>query len=138
MRATVHRAQLLACCVLLVAAGVAPARPPEKPADAIAALAGALSDGDAGAFLARVDEHAPGYAELARNVRALVALGPAASSVDPVEDKGDAERRSMRLNWILDIRGSRRRATILCDLERRGDKWHVTRLEPVAFFSSQQ
>jgi hypothetical protein len=122
---------------VLLAAIASGASAPERPADALAALAGALSDGNAAAFLERVDQRTPGYAELAANIRALVAGGPASSSVDPIEDKGTDEFRRMRLNWILDIQGSRRRATLRCDLERRGDKWYAVRLEPAAFFSPQ-
>lgn len=110
----------------------------EGPVDALAALAGALSDGNAAAFLARVDERTPGYPELARNVRALTARGPVSSSIDPAESKGDDNFRSMRLNWILDIQGSRRRESVRCDLERRGDTWYVIRLEPASFFAGRQ
>ncbi len=137
MPATVRSTALLGCWVLLLA-GAATASEKERPTDAIAALAGALSDANAAAFLARVDERTPGYVDLARNIRALVARGPVSSSVDPVEDKGNEELRSMRLNWILDMQGSRRRATIQCDVERRGDKWYVIRLEPAEFFSPKQ
>ncbi len=120
--------------VLLVLAGAALAAG-ERINDVLARLASALSDADAAAFLRPFDPAMPGYAELRRNVRALLAAGPAGSSIEPLEERGEGPSRTVRVNWILDLEGRRRERDVSMEFERRRGKWRIVRLAPVDFFA---
>ena len=126
---------MAACCL-------AAADPAREVSDLVADAAGSLSAGDAPGFLRAFDRKMPGYAKLRENVTALVALGEVQSSIDPLEDAGDAQRRTVQFQWTLRIlRGqaatatSRREQTVKCTVEKQSGKWRITHLEPLDFFA---
>jgi hypothetical protein len=102
--------------------------------EAISPLATALADGDAEAFIRRVAEDAPGYAQLAVNIRGLVAMAEITSSILVPE----AESGAARLDWEMRIRS---RATRMFIEERRREvrirfeKRKLLAIEPVSFFA---
>jgi hypothetical protein len=82
--------------------------------DAIAPIASALSDGDAGTALGRLPEDAPNHAELRSNLAALIAQAEVTSSVEVLEaSEGKAE-----LDWYMEIRSRETRSIV----ERRRGK----------------
>ncbi len=108
----------------------------------VGALASALSSGDATLFLKHFDASMPDFAKLRQLVSALVNQAEVGSSIDLLGDEGDGQRRSLELDWLLEITGKqadapsmRRRATVKCTVARRGREWIVTAFEPVDFFA---
>ncbi len=104
------------------------------------ALATAHSDdnqfpSDARAFLDRFDPKMPGYGKLRDEVQALVAAVQVGSAIEIVSDEGDDQKRSLELDWVLEIEGQQpRRKIVKCRIERQGKKWKIVALEPVDFF----
>ena len=118
----------------LLAASAAAADGRTDALDAVEPLASALSDGDAGAFMARIPQDAPNYSELAANVRALVAQTRTTSSVTVLKvGSGAAD-----LDWYLEIRSratdmSLERRRSIVRIEFAGRK--LRRIEPAGFFA---
>ena len=110
--------------------------------DLFARLAAALSTASAADFLQPFDRRMPDYPRLERNVFALLNQFEVASSVEMLEDQGDARQRSVEADWMLELRSlaaagpsERRRATLKVRLARRGKAWQITALAPVDFFA---
>ena len=118
------------------------ADPAREVLDLIADAAGCLSAGDAAGFLKAFDPAMEGYARLREYVRGLIAQGEVQSLIDPLEDEGDDRRRVEQLHWTLRLkRGpesanfSTREQAVKCTVEKRGGKWRIVDLEPIAFFA---
>jgi hypothetical protein len=132
----------------VVAIGFAPgARAADPPQDVVlffADLARALVDAhsdnprfpsSAGTFLGYFDSKMPDYEELRHNVEDLVSRGDVESAIEFVTDEGDEHKRTLDLDWLLEIKDQPDRRKILkCTLEKRGKKWKITSLSPVDFF----
>jgi hypothetical protein len=104
-------------------------------------LAAALSDGNAVAFMRPFDAAMPGYGSLRANITALVAENEVTSSLEFLGDEGDDAARTVRVDWLVQIRGRgetgplvRRREAVTCRLERRGKTWVITSMEPRTLF----
>jgi len=107
-----------------------------------ARLAEALSTSSATDFLGPFDRRMPGFARLERQVFALLNQFEVASSVELVGDQGDSGKRAVEVDWMLELRSlaatgpaERRRQVLKVTLERRGQAWRITALEPVDFFA---
>ncbi len=112
--------------------------------DLIASMAAALSDDNAPGFLAALDKSMPGYDRLSESIPALLAQGDIVSSVEPLRDDGDETKRSLDLDWYMEIRNPdenapviRRRQVIHCRVEKRGKHWRFTSLDPLSFFDPE-
>lgn len=82
----------------------------------------------------------PDYQKLVNYIGALTAGFDIVCSIDVLSNQGDDRARAVDLDWLLQLtaRGSpvaRRRERVKCRLERRGKKWKITSLDPVAFFA---
>lgn len=104
--------------------------------------ASALSEGSAMRFLALFDRSMPDYRMLEANVTALVNQDRVQSSIELLSDEGDSTTRTVELDWFLqvveqqDTAGlARRRERVRCRLAKRGKKWLITSIEPLAFFA---
>jgi hypothetical protein len=105
---------------------------------AATALADAHRDRDAGAFLDHFDKSMPGYAEFSDRIRAMLAEGEVNMAIDFVNQKGDDKKRTLDLDWLLQIEGERpKRAVLQCTIEKRGKKWKITALAPLEFFKRE-
>ena len=101
--------------------------------DLLAALAEALSTGNAPAFLNHVDKKMPGYERLRSHIFAIVAQYDIAASAEPLAEKDGAAE----VDWYLELKiksqpdrvERRRRILIMAYLDRK-----LIRLEPVDFF----
>jgi hypothetical protein len=111
--------------------------PPSPAQELTAALAEDLSQGDARAFLAHFDERMPGYGRLRGHIAAL-ASQDTGCSIEIRDDQGDANRRKLSLDWILELASGHRRATVRITIERQGKRWRIAALEPVEFFAPPQ
>lgn len=112
--------------------------------DVIASMAAALSNNNAPGFLQSLDKGMPGYDRLALAIPALLAQGDIVSSVEPVRDEGDEVKRSIDLDWYMEIRNPdetapviRRREVIHCRVEKQGKHWRITSLDPLTFFDPE-
>lgn len=133
--------------LFLITSALAMAQLPQTPKSAIdflASTASALSEAhseqpsiasDAGPFLDHFDSNMPGFAALRDEVEALVAEADVSSSIEIVSDDGDDRKRTLELDWILQIEGqSTRRKILKCTIERRKKDWQFTALDPIDFF----
>jgi hypothetical protein len=105
-------------------------------------LASALSAGNAVAFMKWFDPKMEGYAKLEDDITALMAQDIVSASIEVVRNEGDAQRRTVDLDWYLVIISQqptgptvRRRQNVTCQLELRKKKWAIVSLKPLAFFT---
>jgi len=132
----------------LVAIGIVPgvmaADPPRDVVDFFSELARALVEAhsddprfatSAASFLGYFDSKMPDYEELRHNVEDLVSHADVGSAIDFVTDEGDEQKRTLDLDWLLEIKDQPDRRKILkCTIEKRGKHWKITSLSPVDFF----
>jgi hypothetical protein len=112
--------------------------------DLLASMTAALSDNNAPGFLKAFDKAMPGYDRLREAIPALLEQGDIVSSVQPLRDDGDETKRSLDLDWYMEIRNPdetapviRRREVIRCRVEKRGKHWRITSLDPLSFFEPE-
>jgi hypothetical protein len=110
--------------------------------DLLTRLAAALSQANLTEFLEAFDRSMTGYQRLRANVAALVGQYEVQSSIEVLRDEGDAAARTVELDWFLQLEEqrdagavTRRRERVHCRLEKRGKKWKITAIEPLAFFA---
>ena len=78
-----------------------------------------------------------GYATLRDEIETLLSAAEVGSAVEVVTDEGDDQRRSLELDWVLEITDQQpKRAILKCAIARQGKKWKITALEPIEFFKS--
>jgi hypothetical protein len=129
-------------CMLPLAACCRASDPAREVLDVVADAAGSLSAGNVSLFMKAFDPAMAGYATLRENVTALIAQGEVQSLIEPLEDEGDERRRVHQFQWTLRWkRGedsasfARREQVVTCKAEKRGGKWRIVALEPIAFFA---
>ncbi len=112
--------------------------------DLVASMTAALSDNNAPGFLKALDKAMPGYDRLRDAIPALLAQGDIASSVQPMRDEGDETKRSLDLDWYLEIRNPnetapviRRRQVLHCNVEKINGHWRIISLDPLSFFEPE-
>ena len=112
--------------------------------DLVGSMASALSENSAPGFLATFDKAMPGYDHLHEAIPALLDQGEITSSVEPLRDDGDETKRTVDLDWYLEIHNPdatapviRRREVIHCRVEKHGKYWRVTSIDPVSFFDPE-
>jgi hypothetical protein len=112
--------------------------------DLVGSMASALSENNAPGFLATFDKAMLGYDHLHEAIPALLDQGEITSSVEPLRDDGDEAKRTVDLDWYLEIHNPdatapviRRREVIHCRFEKQGKHWRVTSLDPVSFFDPE-
>lgn len=113
----------------------------ETPGDVIQflrATATALADAHENGpreFLDHFDRAMPEYSTLRAHVEALVARAEVGSAIEIVSDSGDAARRVLELDWVLEIQDQRsRRQMVKCTIEKRGKSWKFASIQPIDFF----
>jgi hypothetical protein len=128
--------------LLAVLAPALTADPRQEIYDLLGAMANALSEGSTSRFLEPFDRTMQGYEDLAADVNARTAQTEVSSSIELVDDTGDAERRTVRVDWLLQIRDKenqaskvRRQKTIQFRFEKQKRKWRIVSLEPHDFFA---
>ena len=139
-----RRAALLLFAIALAApdAGESASNPATEVLDLFTDIAASLSAGNVSRFLAAFDPAMPDYTALRDNVTALVAQGELQSFIDPVENQGDAVRRTVEWKWTLRLRRGQeamgalvREQNVKAAVTKRGAKWRVAQLDPVSFFA---
>ncbi len=115
--------------------------PPEHIIALFSAMATALSESNPAAFLKPIDRAMKNYQKLEGYVRALTTQGEVSCSVEFLKDEGDDSRRTVMVDWFLQISSrqdsgplERRRENVTCQLTRNKKSWTVMSLEPVELF----
>jgi hypothetical protein len=136
MRAIV-RSAALAC--VFAAALAADAH--DEVIELFTSMAAALTAVDVPQFMGAFDKNMPEYGRLMTNVTALVNQADVASSITPLKEDGDGQKRSIDLDWLLEVRSLeqdgplvRRREVIHCELEKGKKHWKIVSLKPLEFF----
>ncbi len=139
MRAIVRSTGILAC----VAFTCLIADTHDEIVDVISNLANALSTVNTPKFMDAIDKSMPDYDKLKNDVSALMNQTEITSSVEIITEDGDDAKRSVDLDWYLEIRSlapdgpiERRREHIHCELLRKDKKhWKIVLLKPQNFFA---
>src|SRR5258708_14043976 len=111
--------------------------------DVVSNLANALSTVNAAKFMDVIDKGMPDYDKLKSDVAALMNQAEVTSSIEILQEDGDEAKRSVDLDWYLEVRSLspdgpivRRREIIHCELVRKDKKhWKVASLKPLDFFA---
>jgi len=110
--------------------------------DLLTRVASALSQGNLTEFLDTFDRSRPGYQTLEANATALLRRYEVQSSIEVLGEETSDAARTVELDWFLQLEEqrdagavTRRRERVHCRLEKRGKKWKITAIEPLAFFA---
>ncbi|MDQ6707398.1 MAG: hypothetical protein M3Z85_15650 [Acidobacteriota bacterium] len=110
--------------------------------DTLTAIASALSAGNAIAFLKPFDRGMPEFEYFSSNVIALVDQAEIVCSIEILTDSGDDENRSVKLDWLLQLkpnapnaRMERRRQIVTVELRKRGGKWKIVAFDPMSILT---
>jgi hypothetical protein len=111
--------------------------------DLFASMAGALSAINVPQFMGAFDKNMPDYDRLRAGVTALVNQAEVSSSVEPLSDEGDDLKRTVELDWYLEIRSLlpdgplvRRREAVHCELRKEKKHWKIVAIKPIEFFGT--
>lgn len=134
-------AGILACVFL----SCLPAGTHEEVVDLFASMAAALAEINVAQFMDAFDKDMTGYDKLKTEVTGLVRQADLSSSVEPLKDEGNDSKRTVELDWILEIRSLvpdgplvRRRQIIRCELRKDKKRWKIVSLTPIEFFAPPQ
>ena len=76
-----------------------------------------------------------GYATLRDEIESLLSAAEVGSAIEIVTDEGDDQKRTLELDWVLEITDQQpKRAILKCTIARQGKKWKITALDPIEFF----
>ena len=129
--------------VLVIGISLASAATPEAEVwDVVATMAAALAEPNDAAFMKPISKSFEQHGLIERQVRALVQSSEVVSSISPVANEGDDKRRTLEVDWYLEIQPraagqalTQRRENIKMTLVKTGKRWMITSLEPIAFFA---
>lgn len=123
--------------LLVISAVMAAAQTPGDVLDLFRRVSEALSEKNSSSFFDKFDSKMPQYETLRLEVEPLLASdAQIGSSIDIASDQGDDQKRSLELDWVLEISDREpKRAIVKCQIERQGTKWKITALDPVEFFA---
>jgi hypothetical protein len=110
--------------------------------DLFASMTSALSDDNPAGFMAAFDKNMPDYGKLKDFIGALVVQAEITSHVDPIKDEGDESKRSVDLDWTMQIRSREtsgpmieREQTIHAELVKQKKHWRIVSISPIDFFA---
>jgi hypothetical protein len=137
------RAIALSCGIGLLACAALTADTHDDVVDLFAAMAAALSEINVPQFMDAFDKNMPDYDRLRAGVTALVNQAEVTSSIEPLTDEGDDLKRTVELDWYLEIRSLlpdgplvRRREAVHCELRKEKKRWKIVALKPIEFFGA--
>ena len=110
--------------------------------DLFGSAAAALVEVNVPKFMSVFEKNMPDYEKLKTEVETLTNQSEVSSSIEPIKNEGDARKRSVDLDWYLEIRSLlqdgpivHRREVIHCELEKDKKGWRIISLKPVDFFA---
>ena len=111
--------------------------------DLFTSMAAALSELNVPQFMDAFDKDMPDYGNLKTGVTALVRQADVTSTIEPLSDEGDDTKRTVELDWYLEIRSLlpdgplvRRREVVHCELRKEKKHWKIVALKPIEFFGA--
>jgi hypothetical protein len=112
--------------------------PQDAPKDVLAFIrtaAEALANQDADDFLSHFDPKMPGYQKISDGVQALLARSEVSSTIEIVSNRGDNQKQTLNLDWLLQIdQNAPSRRIVKCILEKQGRKWKFVSFDPMDLF----
>jgi hypothetical protein len=109
--------------------------------DLFTSMAAALSEVNVPQFMDAFDKDMPEYGQVQTGVTALLNQADVTSSVEPLSDDGDDSKRTVELDWYLEIKSLlpdgpvvRRREVVHCELRKEKKHWKIVALKPIDFF----
>lgn len=133
-------ARKLAVAVALT--GLCLADPHAEIVDLFASMASALSDDNTAGFMAGFDKNLPDYDKLRGYISGLIGQAEITSHVEPIKDEGDEGKRSLDVDWTLQIRSREnvgptveREQTVHVELVKQKKHWRIVSISPVDFFA---
>jgi hypothetical protein len=128
-------ALVLFAAAALSAQELPPQDAPKDVLDFIRTATEALANQDADNFLSHFDPKMPGYAKFSNDVQALLARSEVSSTIEIVSDRGDNQKQTLELDWLLQIdENAPSRRIVKCALEKQGKKWKFVSFDPVDLF----
>ena len=110
--------------------------------DLFGSMAAALIEVNVPKFMDAFDKNMPNYEQLKNEIEAQTNQAEVSSSIEPLKDEGDDKKRSVDLDWYLEVRSLlqdgpivRRREVIHCELQRDKKGWKIVSLKPLEFFA---
>lgn len=127
---------------LAALAGPLAADPRSDIAGVFGSMAAALADDNIAGFMSPFDKDMPEYDRLRSDVAALIGQAELTCDIEPVNDEGDDAKRSVDLDWTMQIRSRemagplvQRRQTIHVQLVKTKKRWRITSISPLDFFA---
>jgi hypothetical protein len=109
--------------------------------DLFASMASALANDNGPGFMHGFDKNMPDHDKLRGYIDGLIAQAEIVCDIEPVKDEGDESKRSVDLDWILDIRSRemagpavRRQETVHAELVKDKKGWRIVSISPLDFF----
>lgn len=109
--------------------------------DLLANMATDLANGLARPFVKNFSPSMPGFAELSKNVDALLATADVSASVEVREVDASAARVVAQVDWYLECKAKRditelrqRREILRMEFQKSGKRWQIVTLSPSNFF----
>jgi hypothetical protein len=110
--------------------------------DLFASMAAALVEVNVPKFMDAFDKNMPDYEQLKSEIEALTNQAEVSSSIEPLTNEGDGKKRSIDLDWFLEVRSLlqdgpivHRREVIHCELEKQKRGWKIVSVKPLDFFA---
>src|SRR5271170_2425761 len=124
----IARSAVLVC----VAAALLSAGAHEDVIQLVGSMAAALTAVNVTEFMNAFDKDMPEYETIRNDVAALVNQADVGSAIEPISDEGDDAKRSLDLDWYLEVRSLlqdgpivHRRQTVHCELRKENKKWKI-------------
>lgn len=137
------RATALSCGIGILACAALAADTHDDVIDLFTSMAAALSEINIPQFMDAFDKDMPDYGNLKTGVTAMVRQADVTSSIEPLSDEGDDTKRTVDLDWYLEIKSVlpdgpvvRRREVVHCELRREKKHWKIVALKPIEFFGA--
>ena len=105
-------------------------------------MAAALADDNTAGFMSPFDKDMPDYDRLRNDIAGLIGQAELTCDIEPVKDEGDEAKRSVDLDWTLQIRSRemsgpliQRHETIHAELAKTKKRWRIVSISPLDFFA---
>lgn len=119
-----------------------PAATHDEVLDLLSGMAAALTAVNPAQFMDAFDKSMPDYGKLKDHITALANQAEITSSIELLTDEGDDAKRSVDLDWYLQVRSLypngpivTRREVVHCELGKQGKRWKIVALKPIEFFA---
>ena len=117
-------------------------KPLSGPAQAVAQLASALSQGDSVSALETFDPKSPSYSKTETAIAALTAQAEILCSIDIIEEKSSGDTTTLDVDWFMTLKpltgsggSERRRERVTVQVHQVRGKWRITSVLPIVILA---